>query len=69
MGPYKLSQLTEIFMKMFPAWKDKGVVNYGAAGGEAVRVTLKDGTILIFTYKDERTWMLETLKNYANRNA
>lgn len=56
----------DIFCARFPSFKND-IVSYSEAGKNAVRIVMKDKYMLVFTYTDEQTWMLETLKNYAQR--
>lgn len=55
-----------IFSLMFPATY-KNVVNYRPQGENAIRIELKDGRDLVFTYDTPNQWLLETYRHYEAR--
>ena len=58
-------KLYDIFLEMFPQYKDH-VVNYGhSVDGHIVRVTTDAKDILFFTYNNADDWRLETGKAYV----
>ena len=58
-------QAIDKFKTCFPFWADK-IVKWTPNKDTTVRVELEGKIFFVFTYIDERTWKLETMRSYVN---
>ena len=52
------------FAQVFPEW-GKQIVKWTPNKDGCVRIELEDKRFFIFTYMDERTWKLETVRMHS----
>lgn len=58
-------RLKEKFCQMFPHLGAK-VVRWGKSGNDSVKLDLMDGRAIVFTYKNDSMWRLETIGYYIS---
>lgn len=60
----ELASLIERFKLMFPNRAD-AIASYGQSGKHSCHIITEGKDILVWTYKDEDTWSLMTMKGYT----
>lgn len=65
-GPMGYSDILATFLKKFPQYTDE-VVQWAPAGKNAIKVKLRDGSGLTFTYTDDIRWNLNSDVSFYGR--